>query len=106
MKFALLFLFLYSSLMGFYVLCQQLSIFDKNYLKKTPALPPRQQHCGCVAVTPGYSISDSALTVASRKDGVHHGGTAKQVDERHERVAISLVCVGLQCRLALLLHGT
>lgn len=41
----------------------------------------------------------------SCKNGVHHGGAAEQVDQRHEGLAVPLVRPGLQRRLALILHG-
>lgn len=53
-----------------------------------------------------HTISDSSPPRACCKDGVHHGGAAQQVDQRHERLAVSLVCSGLQCRPAVVLHGT
>lgn len=47
----------------------------------------------------------SAPSSVRCQDGVHHGGAAQQVDERHEGLAVPLVRPGLQRWPALLLHG-
>lgn len=60
-------------------------------------------------MTPAHRLSsspDSSPNLAYCKDGVHHGGAAKQVDKRYERLAVSLVRFGLQCRFTVILHGT